>query len=204
MARQHRHLRRWPRDPSLQAPATVAGFTLTEAVVVVAIVVLSAVTIAVNLRQRIDQSRVDGVTTRLEGALNSLRRQSLSYQTNCSLSWSLPSSGGSLSAAADQIGRGLLIDPSSCPFPAGIPQPRLAPPLRSPDDSDVLVTISPDRFTITAFGGLSTAANQPLILRLRANRTAQSGDFERCLRMEPFTGAISRGTWLAGDCRRNR
>ena len=181
-----------------------AGFTLTEALVVVAIVVLSAVTIGLNLRQRIDQNRVDGVTSRLEGALNSLRRQSLTYQTSCSLAWSLPSSSQGLVASADRIGTGLLTDPGTCAFPAGSPRPRLAPPLRAPDDADVLVTISPDRFTITAFGGLSTANDQPLLLRLRPNRSPQSGDLERCLRMEPITGAISRGTWIGADCRRSR
>ena len=180
-----------------------AGYTLSEAVVVVAIVMLAALAIVPNLKQRIEQGRVDGVTARLEGALNSLRSQSLTYQSNCSLSWSLPSSGQSLTASADQVGTRLLVDASTCPFPVGIPRPRLSPPLRSPDDEDVLVTISPERFTITAFGGLSTTGELPLLLRIRPNRPSQAGDFERCLRLEPITGAISRGTWVAGDCRRN-
>ena len=141
-----------------------AGYTLSEAVVVVAIVMLAALAIVPNLKQRIEQGRVDGVTARLEGALNSLRSQSLTYQSNCSLSWSLPSSGQSLTASADQVGT---------------------------------------RFTITAFGGLSTTGELPLLLRIRPNRPSQAGDFERCLRLEPITGAISRGTWVAGDCRRN-
>lgn len=179
------------------------GYTLSEAVVVVAIVMLAALAIIPNLKQRMEQGRVDGVTTRLEGALNSLRRQSLTYQTNCLLRWSLPGSGQSLSASADQIGTRLLVDTGTCPFPAGSPRPRLSPPLRSPDDADVLVTISPESFTITAFGGLSTTGDLPLQLRIRANRASQAGDFERCLRMEPITGAISRGTWVAGTCRRN-
>lgn len=192
-----------PRRRDRNADAS-AGFTLTELVVVVVIVMVTAAAILPNLKQRLDQGRVDAVTTRLEGALGSLRRQSLSYQTSCSFSWSLPSSNQSLTASADQIGSRLVIDPSTCPFPTDSPRPRLSPPLRSPDDSDVLVTIRPDRFTITAIGGLSTASDQPLLLRLRANRPAQSGDFERCLRLEPISGAISRGTWLTGDCRRNR
>ena len=181
-----------------------AGFTLTEAVVVVAIVMLAALAIVPNLKQRLEQSRVDGVTTRLEGAFTSLRRQSLTYQTNCSLGWSLPGGDQGLSASADQIGSRLLIDASTCPFPTGTPRPRLSPPLRSPDDRDVMITISPDRFTLTAFGGLSTAGDQPLLLRIRPNRNPQAGDFERCLRLEPISGAISRGNWVGGDCRRNR
>jgi type II secretory pathway pseudopilin PulG len=179
------------------------GYTLSEAVVVVAIVMLAALAIMPNLKQRIEQSRVDGVTTRLEGALNSLRSQSLTYQTNCTLSWSLPSSGQGLTAGADQIGTRLLVDASTCPLPVGTPRPRLSPPLRSPDDADVSVTISPERFTITAFGGLATTGDLPLLLRIRPNRPSQNGDFERCLRLEPITGAISRGTWVGGDCRRS-
>lgn len=185
------------------SPSTSA-FTLTELVVVAAILILASVTLALNLRQRIDQSRVDTVTSRLEGALNSFRRQSLTYQTSCDYSWSLPSSNGSLTASADQIGSQLLINASSCPFPAGTPRPRLSPPLRTPEDSDVLVTITPATFTITAFGGLSTASDQPVLLRIRANRAAQSSDLERCLRIEPITAAMTRGTWIGGACQRHR
>lgn len=183
---------------------TRTGFTLNELVVVAAILILASVILALNLRQPIEQSRVDTVSSRLEGALNSLRRQSLSYQTSCDYGWSLPSSNGSLTASADQIGSQLVIGAGSCAFPAGTPRPRLSPPLRSPEDSDVLVTVSPATFTITAFGGLSTPGDQPLLMRIRANRTAQAADFERCLRIEPITATVTRGTWVAGTCRRNR
>ncbi|MFM8525487.1 MAG: hypothetical protein ACKOCM_07700 [Cyanobacteriota bacterium] len=195
-----------PRSQGHAPAAAVggSGYTLTELLVVVVIMIVVVVAVLPNLKQRLEQGRVDGVTTRLEGALNSLRRQSLTYQTSCSFSWSLASSNQTLTAGADQIGSRLVLDPTTCVLPTGSPSPRLAPPLRSPDDNDVLVTISPDRFTITALGGLTTAANQPLLLRLRANRPFRSGDFERCLRLEPISGALSRGTWLAGDCRRNR
>lgn len=181
-----------------------AGVTLTELVVVTAILILATGSLALNLRPTIEQSRVDALTSRLQGALNSLRRQSLTYQTSCDYSWSLPSSNGSLSASADLIGTRLVIGATSCAFPTGTPRPRLSPPLRAPDDSDVLVTIQPTTFTITAFGGLNTAGDQPLLLRIRANRSAQNGDFERCLRMEPITAALMQGTWVGGNCRRNR
>ena len=181
------------------------GFSLTEVLVVVAIVALVSVAMVSGLRQKIDQSRVDSVATRLEAALNGLRRQSLSYQTSCQVSWS-PAliSNQAVSASADQIGTALLIDPSQCQFPTGVPLPRFSPPLNS-GDSNVQVTISPVPFTITAFGGLSTPpTNQPLILTVQPNRATQQDDFVRCLQLAPYSGAISRGTWVAGNCQRNR
>jgi hypothetical protein len=76
--------------------------------------------------------------------------------------------------------------------------------LSAQQKDDVRLLISPPSISMTTVGGVSapdaTASNQPLIIRVRSKTLHSQGKgFERCLRLEPMTGSLIRGTWIGAD-----
>ena len=67
---------------------------------------------------------------------------------------------------------------------------------------------------MTTIGGVTapdaSVDTSPLIIRIRSTSlVAQAKGFERCLKLEPMTGTLIRGTWMGttfnqGNCKRNQ
>jgi hypothetical protein len=80
--------------------------------------------------------------------------------------------------------------------------------------NDIRLLISPGSISMTTIGGVTapdaSVSTSPLIIRIRSKSLhSKAQGFERCLKLEPMTGTLIRGTWIGttfsqGSCNRNQ
>ena len=208
-----------------------SGFSLVELLVTIVVGLLLTMAAIPQLQQRLKQSQVDAYTSRLEAGINQMKAGMISRQDACTIEF--PAGSGTETEIKPSALESLQIDTqgagSNCPKPTSmgtssgsnlsmnITDLRLVniKNTLSPNQAnDIRLLISPTRISMTTIGGVTapdaSVDTSPLIIRIRSTSlAAQAKGFERCLKLEPMTGTLIRGTWIGttfnqGNCRRNQ
>ena len=208
-----------------------SGFSLIELLVTIVVGLILAMAAIPQLQQRLKQAQVDAYTSRLEAGINQMKAGMISRQDACTIEF--PDGSGTEREIEPSALENLRIDTqeagSNCPKPTSmgtsggtnltmnITDLRLVniKNTLSPNQAnDIRLIISPKSITMTTIGGVTAPDasfnTSPLIIRIRSTSLAeQSKGFERCLKLEPMTGTLIRGTWIRtalnqGNCKRNQ
>jgi hypothetical protein len=171
-----------------------------------------------QLQERFRQSQVDAYTSRLEAGINLMKANMVSRQDTCKIVFP-PGAGGETEitpAALESLQIDTVGANTACPKPTSMADANgsilsmNATDMRlvniknslSPNQaSDIRLLISPSEISMTTVGGVTAPdASSPLIVRIRSiAMNNQRRGFERCLRLEPMTGILIRGTWPKDD-----
>lgn len=192
------------------------GFSLLELLITMAIIVIAATAVVPQLQQRMKQAAVDAYTNRLEAGINQFKANMIGRQDSCTITF--PSGAGTSTEITPLALENLQIDTigegSDCPKPADMNGLDMASTdlriislkgsLTKQQQADIKLLISPASIAMTTVGGVSAPdanmSSQPLIIRVRSQSLHRQGrGFERCLRLEPMTGSLMRGTWRGND-----
>jgi prepilin-type N-terminal cleavage/methylation domain-containing protein len=208
-----------------------SGFSLVELLATIVIGLILAMAAIPPLQQRLKQSQVDAYTNRLEAGVSQMKAGMISRQDACTIVF--PSGSGTETEIKPSDLESLQIDTqgagSNCPKPTSmgassgtnlsmnITDLRLVnikQSLSPKQADDIRLLISPDSISMTTIGGVTapdaSVSTLPLIIRIRSKSLhAKSQGFERCLKLEPMTGTLIRGTWIGstfsqGSCNRNQ
>jgi prepilin-type N-terminal cleavage/methylation domain-containing protein len=204
------------------------GFTLTELLVTIVIMGITATAVLPQLQKRIEQSAVDSYTDNVEMGLAQLKQNMLSRQVGCTFIF--PAGAGTETAVnpidfevrtvldtsdpeidcTSKVGSFSKLRILNLPRHPGTGQEEAA--LKANQKVELL--ISQAELTLTSIGGvaapLSSGNQQPFVIRLRSKKLHQQNEgFERCVQLEPMTGTLIRGTWIGsgfgdGVCTQNR
>ena len=215
----------------MQEPTTDSGFSLIELLVTLVIGLIVAMAAIPELQQRFKQNQVDAYTSRLEAGINLLKAGMISRQDSCTIVF--PPGAGTETEIQPSALENLQIDTqgagSNCPKPTAMGTAtgsnlrmnssdlrfvNIKHTLSSSQNSDLRLLISPASIAMTTIGGVTApdanVSTTPLIIRIRsASLKTKSAGFERCLKLEPMTGTLIRGTWIGstfaqGSCNRNQ
>ena len=207
------------------------GFSLLELLATVVIGLIVAIAAIPQLQQRYKQSQVDAYTSRLEAGLNQLKAGMNGRQDSCTIVF--PAGAGNESEIRPSVLEAMQIDTqgagSNCPKPTSMGTAdgrnlimnssdlRLVNSkntLSASQNKDISLLIAPKSISMTTIGGVTapdaSVSSTPLIIRIRsASLNSRSQGFERCLKLEPMTGTLIRGTWVGatfsdGSCNRNQ
>jgi len=194
-----------------------SGFSLIELLVTIVIGLILAMAATPQLQERFRQSQVDAYTSRLEAGINLMKANMISRQDSCKIVF--PAGAGGETEITPAALESLQIDTvgaaTNCPKPTsmvdadGTSLSMNATDMRfvniknslSPNQaSDIRLLISPGEISMTTVGGVTapdaSVNPSPLIVRIRSiAMNNQRRGFERCLRLEPMTGILIRGTW---------
>lgn len=208
-----------------------SGFSLIELLATIVIGLIVAMAAIPQLQQRYKQSQVDAYTSRLEAGINLLKAGMISRQDSCTIVF--PPGAGSETEIRPSALESLQIDTqgvgTNCPKPSSMGSAsgsnlsmkssdlrlvNIKHSLSSSQDNDIRLFITPASISMTTIGGVTApdanVSTTPLIIRIRsASLKAKSIGFERCLKLEPMTGTLIRGTWIGstfsqGSCNRNQ
>jgi prepilin-type N-terminal cleavage/methylation domain-containing protein len=208
-----------------------SGFSLIELIATIVIGLIMATAAIPQLQQRFKQSQVDAYTSRLEAGINLLKASMISRQDSCTIVF--PAGAGTETEIKPSVLESLQIDTqgagTNCPKPTSMGSANgsnlnmnssdlrlvnIKHSLSSSQDNDIRLLISPTSISMTTIGGVTApdanVSTTPLIIRIRsAYLNSRSSGFERCLKLEPTTGALIRGTWIGtsfsqGSCNRNQ
>ena len=208
-----------------------SGFSLIELLATIVIGLIVAMATIPQLQQRHKQSQVDAYTSRLEAGINLLKAGMISRQDSCTIVF--PTGAGSETEIKPSALESLQIDTqgagSNCPKPSlmgsagganlsmnssDLRLVNIKHSLSPSQDNDIRLLISPASISMTTIGGVTAPdanfSTQALIIRIRsASLKSRSMGFERCLKLEPMTGTLIRGTWIGstfsqGSCSRNQ
>jgi len=210
----------------MRSTTKATGFSLLELLVTLVITVIAATAMIPQLQQRLKQAAVDSYTSRLEAGINQLKANMIGRQDSCTIIF--PIGAGTSTEISPAALESMQIDTteegSDCPKPTemngldmastDLRMTSLKGSLTTQQKDDVRLLISPASISMTTVGGVSapdaTTSNEPLIIRVRSRTLHSQGrGFERCLRLEPMTGSLIRGTWIgsnfeSGNCRHNQ
>jgi prepilin-type N-terminal cleavage/methylation domain-containing protein len=207
------------------------GFSLLELLATIVIATILAIAGLPYLQDRYKQAQVDAYTNRLEAGINQMKAGMNSRQDSCTIEF--PAGAGSENEIGPSTLEQIQIDTdgagTNCPRPTsmGTAEGRrlsmnttdlrlvsIRNRLSTSQAKDIRLLISPSTITMTTIGGVTApdanVNSTPLIIRVRsASLYARSRGFERCLKLEPMTGTLIRGTWIGstftnGSCIRNQ
>jgi prepilin-type N-terminal cleavage/methylation domain-containing protein len=214
-----------------QAYSTDTGFSLIELLATIVIGLILAMAAVPQLQQRFKQSQVDAYTSRLEAGINQMKASMISRQDACTIEF--PLGAGTEAEIKPSALESLQIDTqgagSNCPKPSSMGRSggsnltmnltdlrlvNIKQTLRPNQANDIRLLISPTSISMTTIGGVTapdaSMSTSPLIIRIRSKSMhSEAKGFERCLKLEPMTGTLIRGTWLGttfgqGSCKRNQ
>ena len=218
-------------QPPRQPPKQLSGFSLIELLATIVIGLILAMAAIPQLQQRFKQSQVDAYTGRLEAGINLLKAGMISRQDSCTIVF--PLGAGTETEIQPSALENLQIDTqgagTNCPkstlmgTAAGstlsmnntaLRLVTIKHTLTTSQNNDLRLLISPASISMTTIGGVTApdanVSTTPLIIRIRsASLKAKGIGFERCLKLEPMTGTLIRGTWIGtsfaqGSCNRNQ
>lgn len=210
---------------------TKSGFSLLELLATIVICTILAMAGLPYLQDRYKQAQVDAYTNRLEAGINQMKAGMNSRQDSCTIEF--PTGSGSENEIPPTTLEQIQIDTqgvgTNCPRPTtmGTADGRrlsmnttdlrlvnIRNSLSTNQANDIRLLISPSTITMTTIGGVTapdaSVNSKPLIIRVRSSSLhARSRGFERCLKLEPMTGTLIRGTWIGstftnGSCVRNQ
>ena len=214
-----------------QGYSTDSGFSLIELLATIVIGLILAMAAVPQLQQRFKQSQVDAYTSRLEAGINQMKASMISRQDACTIEF--PLGAGTEAEIKPSALESLQIDTqgagSNCPKPTSMGRSggsnltmnltdlrlvNIKHTLSPNQANDIRLLISPTSISMTTIGGVTapdaSMSTSPLIIRIRSTSMhSEAKGFERCLKLEPMTGTLIRGTWLGttfgqGSCKRNQ
>ena len=207
------------------------GFSLIELLATIVIGLILAMAAIPQLQQRFKQSQVDAYTSRLEAGINQMKAGMISRQDACTIVF--PTGAGTETEIKPSTLESLQIDTqgagSNCPKPSSMGTPggsnmsmnssdlrlvNIKNTLSKSQASDIRLLISPSSISMTTIGGVTapdaSVSTTPLMIRIRSSSLhTKAQGFERCLKLEPMTGTLIRGTWIGttfsqGSCKQNQ